>query len=228
MLTKHKNRNFTIYSPKAQCGLSLPYPTITLHAIKKVQNTAVAGEEFPSVYLQLELSDGGADDESYDTVELTLIPGPPSSGADKNSPQPEEAKNMFEAISECSNLNPDPAAEDEDSDGGDEYDKIVFEGDVEQQGDEIPGLPGVYASATDLPPPMPGSSGWITAENVHEYFDAEGNWIGGDEEGEGGAGGELGEGAGRVRGREEVEGEGGVNGHGAEGEDGETKRVRTE
>jgi nucleotide-sensitive chloride channel 1A len=58
------HRNFTVYSPKASCGLSLPYPTITLHAIKKVQNTAVEGEEFPSVYLQLELSDGGADDES--------------------------------------------------------------------------------------------------------------------------------------------------------------------
>ncbi|OIW30327.1 hypothetical protein CONLIGDRAFT_363864 [Coniochaeta ligniaria NRRL 30616] len=215
------SENFTIYSPKAECGLSLPYPTITLHAIKKVQNTAVEGEEFPSVYLQLELSDGGEDDESYDTVELTLIPGP-TPGTDKNEPQPEETKKMFEAISECSNLNPDPA-EDEDEDE-DEYDKIVFEGDIEGR-DEIPGLPGVYASATDLPPPMPGSSGWITAENVHEYFDAEGNWIGGEEEG---ASGELGEGAGRVRGREEVEGEGGVNGHGAEGEDGETKRVRTE
>lgn len=226
-LADHRsNRNFTIYCPKASCGLSLPYPTITLHAIKKVQNTAVEGQEFPSVYLQLELSDGGEDDESYDTVELTLIPGP-KSGAEEIEPQPEEVKAMFEAISECSNLNPDPAGQEDDEDGEDEYDKIVFEGDVES-GDQIPGLPGVYASATDLPPPMPGSSGWITAENVHEYFDAEGNWIGGEDDE--GVPGELGEGAGRVRGREEVEGEGegAVNGHGGEGQDGENKRVRTE
>jgi nucleotide-sensitive chloride channel 1A len=214
------NRDFTIFSPKAECGLSVPYPIITLHAIKNISSRDT---KFPSVYLQLELSDGGADDESYDTVELTLLPqtAEAKSGSVPNEPLPEETKKMFEAISECSNLNPDPAEDDDEDE--DEYDKIVFEGDLES--DEIPGLPGVYAgSVSDLPPPMPGSSGWITADNVHEYFDEEGNWKGG----EAGVGGELGEGAGRVRGREEVEGEGDVNGHGGEDEDGEKKRVRTE
>lgn len=70
---------------------------------------------------------------------------------------------------------------------------------------------------------MPGSGGWITADNVHEYFDEDGNWIGeGGEETEA-----LGDGAGRTRGRNEVEGEGegeGVNGDGPE----ESKRPRTE
>jgi nucleotide-sensitive chloride channel 1A len=66
---------------------------------------------------------------------------------------------------------------------------------------------------------MPGSGGWITADNVHEYFDEDGNWIGeGGEEGEA-----LGDGAGRTRGRNEVEGEG-VNGDGPE----DSKRPRTE
>ncbi|KAB5531273.1 benzoylformate decarboxylase [Coniochaeta sp. 2T2.1] len=220
------SENFTIYSPKAECGLSLPYPTITLHAISKIQNTAVdGGQEFPSVYLQLELSDGGEDDESYDTVELTLIPGPPTSPSSAaNEPQPEETKKMFEAISECSNLNPDPLGDEDDDE--DEYDKIVFEGDVEGR-EEIPGLPGVYASDSGLPPPMPGSSGWITAENVHEYFDAEGNWIGGEEEEEG-VSGELGEGAGRVRGRDEVDAAEEKEVNGGKEEDGESKRVRTE
>ena len=79
-----------------------------------------------------------------------------------------------------------------------------------------------------LPPPMPGSGGWITAENVGEWFDAEGNFRGGG----GGGGGELGEGAGVVRGREEGDGdvdgdgvgEGGVENGGGEGE---TKWRRT-
>ncbi|KAB5513608.1 regulator of volume decrease after cellular swelling-domain-containing protein [Coniochaeta sp. 2T2.1] len=180
------SENFTIFSPRAESGLSIPYPLITLHAIKKVQNMARDGAEFPSVYVQLELSDGGADDESYDTVELTLIPqtqGARAGAEQQNEPQPEETRKMFEAISECSNLNPDPLAEDEDED--------------EDEDD-------------DLPPPMPGSSGWIPAENVSEYFDEEG------------------EGAGRVRGREEVEGEEEVNGHEAEADDSEKKRVRTE
>lgn len=90
----------------------------------------------------------------------------------------------------------------------------------------IEGLPGVFrGSATgDLPPPMPGSTtGWITAENVGDFFDADGNWIGGGEED--GEEEELGEGAGRVRARHEL------NGHenGDEDEGGaETKRPRTE
>ena len=76
---------------------------------------------------------------------------------------------------------------------------------------------GVYPldGGRGLPPPMPGSGGWITAENVGEFFDEEGNW-----RGRGG----LGAGAGSVRGREEGE-------EGGDGEDGdgeETKWRRTE
>jgi nucleotide-sensitive chloride channel 1A len=73
---------------------------------------------------------------------------------------------------------------------------------------------------------MPGSSGWITAENVHEFFDEAGNWIGGEEEEEG-ISGELGEGAGTVHAREEGEEEEGVNG-GEGGEEGLGKKVRRE
>ena len=50
-----------------------------------------------------------------------------------------------------------------------------------------------------LPPSMPGSGGWITAENVGDFFDEEGNWKG---EGEAPR---LGAGAGVVRGREDEE-----------------------
>lgn len=57
---------------------------------------------------------------------------------------------------------------------------------------------------------MPGSGGWITAENVGDFFDEEGNWRGGEEftanEVLGVPGAGLGEGAGSVRGREEGEG----------------------
>jgi hypothetical protein len=135
---------------------------------------------------------------------------------------------LFEAISECSNLNPDPVQDgddEEDEDGA----QIIFEGDYEP----VEGFSGVFAGARDggLPPAMPGSGGWITAENVHEFFDEEGNWIGGDAEGEGeeedeGVSGELGEGAGTVHAREEHEQE--VNGAGAGAEEGDIKRPRRE
>jgi nucleotide-sensitive chloride channel 1A len=112
--------------------------------------------------------------------------------------------------------------EDPDEDGGAQ---ILFEGDYEA----VEGFSGVFAGARDggLPPAMPGSGGWITADNVHEYFDEEGNWIGGEE----GVSGELGEGAGVVHGREEEDEEGGAAaaGDGAEvAAEGEVKRPRRE
>ncbi|KAK1760415.1 regulator of volume decrease after cellular swelling-domain-containing protein [Echria macrotheca] len=212
------SETLTLYSPAAEIGVSIPYPLVSIHAVK----TLGSGEQtYPSVYLQLNLSDGGPGDDEFDTVELTLIPAAESTSQEPTagaSPAKSEAAKLFEAISECSDLNPDPAGEDDEED---EDDRIRFEGDLEA----VEGYSAVYTGASDggLPPPLPGSSGWITAENVHEFFDADGNWIGGDEEEEG-ASGELGEGAGTVRRREEEEG---VNGH--EGrEEGDSKRPRVE
>ncbi|KAL2163007.1 hypothetical protein VTH06DRAFT_6843 [Thermothelomyces fergusii] len=194
------SRNLSIFCPSAECGACIPYQQISIHAVKNLR----AGDQttYPSVYLQLELGEGGAGDDDFDTVELTLIPParpppppPPPHADDDGAPKPEAAR-LFEAISECSNLNPDPVqdGEDEDGDGA----QIIFEGDADAE--PIDGFSGVFAGSRDggLPPPMPGSGGWITAENVHEYFDEDGNWIGdqgAEEEGEeeeGGGGGKKG------------------------------------
>ncbi|KAG5742463.1 hypothetical protein H9Q73_014482, partial [Fusarium xylarioides] len=69
----------------------------------------------------------------------------------------------------------------------------------------IEGFTGVLRGASNggLPHPMPGSGGWIPADNVNEYFDEDGNWIGPGDEGKEE---ELGEGGGRVRDRDEAEG----------------------
>ena len=69
---------------------------------------------------------------------------------------------------------------------------------------------------------MPGSSGWITAENMHEFIDENGNWIEGDNEGDDGQSDEpLGPGAGTVRARDD----GGAEGNKNSGD--ETKWQRT-
>jgi nucleotide-sensitive chloride channel 1A len=60
----------------------------------------------------------------------------------------------------------------------------------------------------DLDDSAPGASGWITAENMDEYMDENGNFAGmviGDDE--------LGPGAGTVRTRDDAEGANGANGH---------------
>lgn len=155
-----------------------------------------------SLYMQLELSSPSPslEDDEPEVVEVNLIPQSPDTDV--------EVKAVFEAVSACSNLHPDQDA-DEDEDMDD--DRIVFEGNVGYEG--VSGLPGVQHGADDggLPPPFPGSGGWITAENVGQYFDEDGNWIGNGENGEVEV---LGEGAGRVRARDEIDGEVNSNGHG--------------
>jgi nucleotide-sensitive chloride channel 1A len=39
-------------------------------------------------------------------------------------------------------------------------------------------LPGVTDGLGGLPPPFPGSGGWITAENVGDFFNEDGSWRG--------------------------------------------------
>ncbi|KAI0401313.1 regulator of volume decrease after cellular swelling-domain-containing protein [Xylaria palmicola] len=224
------SRKLTLFSHNSGTGVEIPYPAITLHAIKNFkrldQPDADSGK-FSGVYMQLEFSDSSPDDdESFDPIELTLIPYKPASGEEAPAIDPlnvERTNALFNQISACSNLNPDPRNEEEEDDD-DEFnaDHIIFESQVDQEVG-IEGLPGVFQgnSSGGLPPPMPGSSGWITADNVNEYFDEDGNWIGGD-----GVSGELGDGAGRVRDRDEVE-QSETNGH-QETDDGDAKRPRTE
>lgn len=168
--------------------------------------------------MQLELSDPdqGGEDEEMDPVEITLIPALAAEGA------PSNIQALFDAVSNCSNLHPDPAFQEDEDMGGDGGDsRIVFEGSVGYEG--ITGLPGVVQGSTDggLPPAFPGSGGWITADNVSNFFDADGNWIGGGEVEV------LGEGAGRVRTRDEVDDEEKVNGDGDHTTE-DSKRSRTD
>lgn len=207
-----------MYSPAIGAGVEIPYPAISIHAIKSVGAIGSGNNDaaLHAVWMQLEMTDGNGADDEGSAIDLTIVP-PVADGAQSDT------QKLYDAISSCSDLHPDPADEDDEED---EDDRIVFEGEHEA----VDGFTGVMRgdSGGGLPPPFPGSGGWITAENVHEYFDADGNWIGGNDEEEeqveGGVSGELGEGAGRVRAREEV------NGHGqGEGEeDSENKRPRVD
>ncbi|EHA55754.1 hypothetical protein MGG_07326 [Pyricularia oryzae 70-15] len=220
----------TLFSQDATVGVQIPYPQIGIHAVKTLTPPPAAPSPTAgatsAVYMQLDLqASGGADDDDFNTVELTIIPAAPTT---------ESTPALFAAISACAELHPDPADADDDDE---DEDRIVFESAAGFE----PGS-GIFRGVSDggLPPAMPGSSGWITADNVNEFFDEDGNWIGGEEyDAEEGISGELGEGAGRVRGRDEVSGaeqpaaangQEGRNGqqNGAEGEDSESKRQRTD
>lgn len=157
------------------------------------------------------LTGDGGDDDFIDSISMTIIPTaavppPQPTSTDEHDDQKDQTpvQALFTALSTCSNLHPDPVDNDnEDDDDDDGRSRLIAAGLA------IPG-----SSTGGLPPVMPGSGGWITAENMHEFVDAEGRWIGGDGEGEGddeeegeregnGEGEGLGPGAGTVRTRDD-------------------------
>ncbi|KAK7510271.1 regulator of volume decrease after cellular swelling-domain-containing protein [Phyllosticta citriasiana] len=211
-----------LFSSSSSTGASISYPTISLHAIQRLDaGLAAQTAHTHGIYMQLLLSEPrGGDDEDVETLELTLIPGaevevPGASATAATNDTPETAaasatestttmptQQLFAALSTCADLNPDRDDDEEGGAGGDDY-------------------------------PAPGTGGWITADNMHEFADAEGGFAGFGGVpvlgGMSGVGGEVPAVAGTVRAREDEEedGDGGDEevGDGAEGE--ETKWRRT-
>ncbi|ETN46405.1 uncharacterized protein HMPREF1541_00589 [Cyphellophora europaea CBS 101466] len=226
-----------LFSNVASTGLSIPYPSISLHAIQTLPSAASGEAPTPSqgVYMQLMASNNDTlmqdpDDIEPESISLTIVPtasAPPqgmgsaagattaASGDEiENEEEPEQtpAQALFNALSNCSNLHPDPV-EDEEEDGA-QGSRLI------QSGLAIP----LGGEGSGLPPPMPGSGGWITAENMHEFVDEDGNWI--EDAGEEAAGeAPLGPGAGTVRSRDDGEDGGGGDNTAADGEDAKWQRT---
>ncbi|KAI1005226.1 hypothetical protein K3495_g2991 [Podosphaera aphanis] len=168
--------NITLFNVAESVGVTIPYPSISLHAIQRIKAPEDPEQEVKGLYMQLEISAVGAsEDDDQDLVypDLTLIPSPSSDPAKPN------IQTLFDAVSACCNLYPDHSLDiDEEMEDIDAGNNVAFHGTV--------GYNGMSAIQQltwhdGMPPALPGSSGWITAENVNEYFDGEGNWIGGDE-----------------------------------------------
>lgn len=169
-----------------------------------------------------EAADGADEDEEEECASLTIIPQLQTQAQAQTQTQStttttEEqtpTESLFAALSACSNLHPDLAANEEEGNdnAGAQQQQALDSSVLFQNGLIFPGN-----NAGGLPPAMPGSGGWITADNVDEYFDGEGNWKGGEAEGNGemevkenADGNEqdpLGPGAGSVRTRDQGEGE---------------------
>jgi nucleotide-sensitive chloride channel 1A len=118
-------------------GFQIEYPAITLHAISR-------GEPGPSIYCQLDETAGNAsdlagasnetdegDEGDVQMRELTILPQQAESRMFNNNFVLSSlipfslVETIFEALSQCASLHPDPEEEDE---GGDAFlDESVFE-----------------------------------------------------------------------------------------------------
>lgn len=123
-------------------GFQVKYPTITLHAISRAEGSS------PSIYCQLDETDtssGAPPDEASEDVtemrELTIVPQDAASRASR--PHPDGAylristfavEPIFEAMSVCASLHPDPNMSEDDDGLGDGF---VSDGQFETlNGDE--------------------------------------------------------------------------------------------
>ncbi|KAG0636152.1 regulator of volume decrease after cellular swelling-domain-containing protein [Tuber brumale] len=179
------SQTLTLYNAPSGIGISLPYSSITLHAIQRTSHGA-------GIYMQISLSPANAaahtNTDEYDQdelLEITILPDLVGEGEKEGA-----VSEMFDALSVCAGLNPDEVGSDEDEDE-DEEDGILWEEDVEGGGEGLR-LEG-----------FPAGGGWITAENVGDF--SFGDPVDGDVQADGGV--VLGPGAGTVRLRDEVEGE---------------------
>ncbi|KAI9570650.1 regulator of volume decrease after cellular swelling-domain-containing protein [Boletus coccyginus] len=109
-------------------GFQVKYPAITLHAISRAEGTR------PSIYCQLDETDSNSppDDTSEDVTdmrELMIVPQ-----------DPESLESIFEAMSLCASLHPDPHLSDEDELDGDFVSDTHFEtlnGEGEEELSEV-------------------------------------------------------------------------------------------
>ena len=210
---KHSYLYLYFPSPSRHDGVRIPHSLITLHAIQPSTSSSP-----PSIYLQLQSSGPLHDDHDPEsTFELTLIPAPTRVTAGAPPSPPEEgyvppAQALYDALRVAADMYTELGDED-DGEGPTIMLDVGGAGEVAEDG-AVPGLP----------PVIPGSGGWITSDNIGEFFDEEGNWRGEEADVRPDDGNELGEGAGIIRPRED-----GYHDGGTEGVDGEeSKRRRTD
>lgn len=109
-----------IYMAASGRGIQVEYPSITLHAISRA-------ESGPSIYCQLDESapspENSGDDVDTEMRELTIVPQAPTARTldvsiqlDSHMLTRKTVEPIFEALSICAALHPDPADELDDDD----------------------------------------------------------------------------------------------------------------
>ena len=200
-------RKFLLWRSSTSTGVSIPYPSISLHALGSIDIPGDPQGKAQALYLEVTVTKGDGDAED-DSIALNFVPqlaqaDSTTTDSSGDASQPSVCQRLYNAVTECADLHPDPVSQ-PSSDNGEDEDEDT----------ERPAFDYEVIEGDDMPPPFPGSSGWITSANMHQFFDEDGNWR---------AGG-LGTGAGLVRSRDEDEQQ--VNGHHEDGDEDESTKWR--
>ncbi|KAI9665616.1 MAG: hypothetical protein M1829_005696 [Trizodia sp. TS-e1964] len=178
----------TLYNRTTRRGVSIPYPSISIHAIRSLRIPKNANELQNKQGVYLHIPRFGNDEEPADEdpkeprlFEVTIIPNPIMDHGAIHPTTSTPAKTgythtqtMFLALTACADLHPDPklspsspnfdvSAFEDDGDG-----PILFEGSVGYESTAFM-LPGAAESLLGSPDAA-SHDGWITADNVDAYM----------------------------------------------------------
>lgn len=142
-------------------GVRIEYPSIGIHGVSTLSLDNVTRR---ALYMQLNLydSENSNSEDDIETADVSIVPFPSedtdaaslSDGHKTTSDLSSEdaVKALYDAVSDCQNLHPDSHEEDD-----------------EENGTRQPVL-GIAGA--------PGDGGWITSENMAQFMDSNGNFIG--------------------------------------------------
>ncbi|KAJ5089106.1 hypothetical protein N7532_007790 [Penicillium argentinense] len=134
-----------LFSRSASTGVTIPYPAIIVHATRRMSFPGRPDEQVQGLYMQVAGDEMDEEDADQETVTMTIVPS--DTEMDEEKPEPENQL-LFNAVTACSNLCPDPEGNDDDDD------------------DDIGnGAPINF-------------DGMITADNMHQLMDSNGNFVG--------------------------------------------------
>ena len=184
---------------------------ISLHAIGAIGIPENPTTKAQALYLEIVATDGFDDHDQEGTITLNVLPqstpeSAPSDNTNSDTPAVSTCQQLYDAVTACANLHPDPVSPSSSQ----------AEGEEEENDEDQPAFDYEVLGDDGMPAAFPGSGGWITSENMDQFFDEEGNWRGRG----------LGPGAGLARSRDDIQN--GVNGDGeAINSDDESKWRRT-
>lgn len=137
LTTLTRSRFIALSTATTDKSVIIDYPTISVH-----------GQQGESVMLELRLSDDDAPGIDVDFAQIDIQPTEIGQGDDihlnggTNGSAQSAATQLYHAIGDCQELNPDGSLTDDD----------------------------------ERPVPAPGDGGWITADNMEQFIDEEGNF----------------------------------------------------
>ncbi|KAF7585090.1 hypothetical protein BBP40_000363, partial [Aspergillus hancockii] len=130
---------FLLYNPTLSTGLSIPYPTISLHAVQRLTLPSTP-TEVQGLYMQIATpTEQPSEDDFEEHLTLTVVPPPSEAGEGEPESNPDEetpTQALYNAVSACSNLHPDPTSDDEA-----EGESSLFGAGLVQAGSADGGLP---------------------------------------------------------------------------------------